>query len=274
MREINCGLIVSDFDGTLLNSEHRIPESVQKAINEYVSAGGIFAVCTGRMLKSILPRVKELGLKGLVAAYQGTVIADAESGEILRDGGINCADTYEICKKIEELGKRINVYSGDELFTDIPKDDKYLKIYEDITGIKANHIDGSVCEFVKAKNCTCQKIACLISPKERKELYERLYVLFGKRFDVTCSAEVLVEISPLNDNKGNALKFLANYYNIELASTVAVGDNLNDLSMINAAGIGVAVGNAVDELKAAADYVSDTNDNSAVAQIIEKFGFK
>ncbi len=76
MRKINKKLIVSDFDGTLLNSSHTISEKVKKAINEYVANGGIFAVCTGRMLKSILPRVRELGLKGLVVAYQGSVIAD------------------------------------------------------------------------------------------------------------------------------------------------------------------------------------------------------
>ena len=274
MREINYRLIVSDFDGTLLNSQHEIPEVVEKAINEYVTAGGIFAVCTGRMLKSILPRVRELGLKGLVAAYQGTVIADAESGEIIRNGGIGCSDAAQICKELERLGKNINVYIDDELYTNIPKSDKHLQLYEQITGIQANFIDGEISKFVISINKPCQKIACLVAPKERIELYKNLNSVFGDRFDVTCSAEVLVEVSPLNDNKGAALKFLADHYNVDLESTVAVGDNLNDLSMINAAGIGVAVGNAVDELKEAADFVAVTNDEGAVAQIIEKYGYK
>ena len=75
MSKVKCGLIVSDFDGTLLSTKQTISDNVKNAINEYVAAGGIFAVCTGRMLASILPRVRSLGLKGLVAAYQGTVIA-------------------------------------------------------------------------------------------------------------------------------------------------------------------------------------------------------
>ena len=79
MRRIDKKLIVSDFDGTLLTGNQIIPDSVRSAINEYVACGGIFAVCTGRMLRSILPRVRELGLKGLVVAYQGTVIAEIES---------------------------------------------------------------------------------------------------------------------------------------------------------------------------------------------------
>ena len=82
-----------------------------------------------------------------------------------------------------------------------------------------------------------------------------------------------MEISPLNDNKGEALKYLSRYFDISLENTVAVGDNLNDMSMIKAAGIGVAVGNAVDALKKAADFVSVTNDEGAVAQIIKKYGF-
>ena len=74
--KIKCGLIVSDFDGTLLTTRQTVPEDVRRSIDDYVAAGGIFAVCTGRMLASILPQGRALGLKGLVAASQGTVIAD------------------------------------------------------------------------------------------------------------------------------------------------------------------------------------------------------
>ena len=84
MKKINYKLIVSDFDGTLIDDNQQIPQKVVNAINEYVACGGIFAVCTGRMLRSILPRVRELGLKGLVIANQGAVIADIESGNVIK----------------------------------------------------------------------------------------------------------------------------------------------------------------------------------------------
>ena len=105
---INKRLIVSDFDGTLITDEQEIPQEVRTAINEYVECGGIFAVCTGRMLRSILPRVRELGLKGLVVAYQGTVIAEIESGKIIKNGSLENSDVVEICRYIEELGFNIN----------------------------------------------------------------------------------------------------------------------------------------------------------------------
>ena len=125
----------------------------------------------------------------------------------------------------------------------------------------------------KNKLC-CQKIACLVPPELRKSLYLNLLEKFGSEFDVTCSAQVLVEVSPLNDNKGEALKFIASHYGVTMDSTVAVGDNLNDLPMIKQAGVGVAVGNAVRELKDAADIVTVSNNDGAVAKIIEKYGFR
>ena len=273
MKKLNYKLIVSDFDGTLINSEQQIPEEVKKAVKHYVSDGGIFAVCSGRMLCSILPRVRELGLKGLVIAYQGTAIADIETGNIIKFGGMESGDAAEVCRNIEELNHPVNVYSDDVMYTDIPKENEYLKVYEKIVNIDAKHVDGKLSEFVSAKNLFCQKISVLVAPDEQAELYAELCNRLGRKYDVTCSASVLVEVSPLSDNKGEALKFLAERYGIPMEKTIAVGDNLNDLSMIEAAGLGVAVGKAVQPLKNAAAFVTVTNTDGAIAKIIEEFGY-
>lgn len=272
MKKINYELIISDFDGTLITDEQKILPEVKEAIDEYISRGGIFAVCTGRMLKSILPRVRSLGLKGIVVAYQGTVIAEIESGKILKNGGMNCDDVYGICRVIEELDNNINVYSGNNLYTDLPSDNQYLIKYEKITGVSATSVEGKISDFVKQNKLFCEKVACLVSPENREKLYSDLKSRLGDKFDVTCSASVLVEISPLNDNKGEALKFLADYYSVPYSKTVAIGDNLNDIPMIKAAGLGCAVGNAPSTVKEVADYISVTNNDGAVAQIIKKFG--
>lgn len=129
-------------------------------------------------------------------------------------------------------------------------------------------------EYVLENKLDCQKITSIVAPSDREWLYTTLLNEYGARFDVTCSASSLVEVSPLGDNKGAALEFLAKHFGIDIKDSVAIGDNLNDLSMIEIAGTGVAVGNAVQALKNAADYVSVTNDEGAVAEVIEKFGFK
>lgn len=281
MRELNCKLIVSDFDGTLATSSNTVPKEVRSAINEYVDSGGIFAVCTGRMLRAILPRVREIGLKGLVVAYQGTVIAEIESGKIIRKNCIKSSDVVKICRFIEDLRAAspsyefgINTYSDEIYYTDIPAGNIYLDRYEKITGVRAEKADVPMSQFILRNNFDCQKVTCLVPPVLRERLYNALLNKFGGCFDVTCSAEVLVEVSPYGDNKGAALKFLADKYCVPMHLTVAAGDNLNDLSMIKDAGTGVAVGNAVEGLKRAADYISVTNDEYAVAEIINKFGFK
>ena len=273
MKKINYGLIVSDFDGTLIDDNQQILPEVRTAIENYIACGGIFAVCTGRMTCCILPRVRELGLKGLVVAYQGTVIADIESGKILKNGGISSEGIAEICRNIKELGQPVNVYSGDDLYTDIPKDNVYLQQYERIVGINAQYVEGDIADFVLKSDLFCQKVAILIAHNEQEAVFKELQRRLGDRYDVTCSAKVLIEVSPLGDNKGAAVKYLADKFGIPIEKTVAVGDNLNDLSMIKTAGVGVAVGNATQALIDAADFVSVSNNAGAIAQVIEKFGF-
>lgn len=271
--KINYGLIVSDFDGTLIDDNQCILPEVKEAIDKYVAAGGIFAVCTGRMLRSILPQVRALGLKGLVIAYQGTIIADIETGKLIKYGGMEYYEVAEICRNIEGIGYPLNVYKDGEIYTNFPDDNIYLRRYEEIIGVKAIRVQGKMSQFVEENKMFCQKVLCIIPDEEREKLYHTLSERLGKRFDVTCSAKVLVEISPLGDNKGEAVKFLADHYNVPIEKTVAVGDNLNDLSMIEAAGIGCAVGNAVQQLKDSADFVSVSNNEGAIAQIIKKYGF-
>lgn len=273
MKKLSAKLIVSDFDGTLITTDRRVLPEVKSAIDRYVKDGGVFAVVTGRMMASILPLVRELGLKGLVCACQGTQICDIESGAVIRNGGLTAAQAGEVCCALEKGGYTVIAYSDELLITDIPADNKNLALYEEIIGVKALHPSVSVSEYILSHALPCQKIASLCFPKDKLMIYDYLTERLGGRYDVTYSADVLVEVSPVGDSKGEALKFLAAYYGIPMEETVAVGDNLNDLSMIECAGTGVAVGNATERLKVGADYISATNDEGAVAEVIEKFGY-
>lgn len=272
MKKINCKLIVSDFDGTLLGDDQKVSDGNKAAINEYVACGGIFAVCTGRALCSILPRVRELGLKGLVIANQGCVIADIESGEIIKNSELAYNDVAEICREISALGHQVNIYSGDIFYTDIPKDNVYLQTYEKIVGVETIYCE-NLPRFVTENKINCQKVVSLVHEVDRDWLYNKLNDKLSNRFEVTCSAKVLVEIAPFGENKGAAVKFLCEHFNVPIEKSVACGDNLNDLSMIVAAGTGVAVANADNRLKEAADFITVSNNQSAIAQIIKKFGF-
>ncbi len=271
--ELNCKLIVSDFDGTLANSQNEVSEENISAINQFVSDGGIFAVCTGRILPSILPRVRQMGLKGLVIACQGSVVADIESGKILRNIKLDSKQTSYICAQLEAIGANVQAFTDEGFYTDIPAESEHLKLYEQITGINARHTDMSVSSYVLQHNISSQKVASLVAYEEQAELFEKLKAIFGGQFEVTCSAKVLIEITPVGENKGTALEFLSSHYGIPRECTCAVGDNLNDLPMIEAAGCGVAVGNASPALKERAKTVTVTNDENAVAKVIREYGY-
>ncbi len=274
MKQLNYKLIVSDFDGTLANSQNEVPQQVVDAVNEYVACGGIFAVCTGRILPSILPRVRQMGLSGVVIASQGGQIAEISSGNIIKNSVFSCEQACEICECLEELGVNIQLYSHQGFYSTLPADEEHLNLYERIVGLKSQRTDMPLSQFVKTVEPRFCKAAILVTPQERQKLYEKVNARLGTKYDVTCSAKVLVEISPMGETKGSALKFLAERFNIPMDKTVAIGDNLNDITMVEAAGLGVAVGNGEEELKRAADFVAPSCDEGAVAFVIQKFGYK
>lgn len=274
MSKLNYELVLSDFDGTLANSQNEVPNEVVEQINRYVSDGGAFAVCTGRILPCILPRVRQMGLHGLVVASQGCQIAEIESGKLIKNAVFTPSQASEICACLEEAGANIQLYSHTGFYSSLPENEPHLNLYEQIVGLKASRVNKPLSVFAAEHAPVFCKAAVLVSKEQRQSLYEKLLSRLGDRFDVTCSAKVLIEISPKGETKGKALQFLARKYGISIDKTIAIGDNFNDLSMVKAAGLGVAVANGEEELKASADYVAPSCDDNAVAFVIKKFGYK
>lgn len=273
MQKINYPLILSDFDGTLLRSDERIADDTVAIINRYVAAGGHFVLCTGRTLPSILLQVKKLRLKGLVSSYQGSVIADIDSGKVLLDGEMDKDGAVEILRYCEQLGLHVHVYGLNDYFVNMS--DEWLTLYERISGVKGCLVtDRPLSKFVQDKEMQVKKMVVMIDPEKRQAVLERLSERFGEKYYVTYSTSFLIEISSKRYSKATALKFIADYYKIPQERTIAVGDSLNDLPMIEAAGKGIAVQNADPLLKnAAGEVCAFTNDENAVGTIIEKYGF-
>lgn len=264
-------MIISDFDGTLANADSEISKENADAIKKYIASGGIFAICTGRMMSSIYPHAQKLGLDGLLVAYQGAQILDMKTGKCLRDERLSNDDAIEICKVLEDLDLHIHVYNGDDFYTN--KVNELSRYYEKICKVKAKEPNEKLSDFIKDNNVLPQKIIVLVMPEKREELYKIISEKLGDKFYVTVSADILIEVAKYGCDKSEGVKYLANYYNIPLGDVVAVGDNLNDITMIKTAGVGIAVSNAENELKNAADEVSEfSNCENAIAHIINKYG--
>ncbi len=273
MKKLNYPLIVSDFDGTLVNSDGTITPENQQAIAEYIQAGGVFAISTGRMPSAILPHARNLGLKGLLCCGQGAVILDIESGEVIFENRLSMETTLEACRKLEEMDLSILVCDLMDFYAN--KTCKWLDIYETASKTTAIRVtDRKLSQFLEERRMAAYKLLALVDPADNARVFEALKAASLPDCDITKSIDFLVEIVSPITSKGTAITYLAETYGIPIEKTVAVGDNLNDISMIERAGLGVAVANAEDELKALAGYVCEyTNGQSAIAKIIGKFGF-
>ncbi len=272
MRKLKYPLLVSDFDGTLVRNDGTISANNKRAIKEYVAAGGIFALSTGRMPQGILPRVEELGLQGIVCCCQGTIILDGKTKEVIFENRLSYETTLAGCKALESLNLHIQAYDMWEYYSNA--DDEPLRHYQKATNTKARLINEQMSAWIERENFRSYKLLAMVEEERMSEVREAIANMRLPDCEITQSAAFLLEIVNANYSKGTAVEWLAKHYGVPMDGTIAIGDQWNDMPMIEKAGLGIAVKNADEQLKAKADFVSEfTNDEDAVARIIEKFGF-
>ena len=272
MQKINHSLIVTDFDGTLLKSDGTISQRTKDAISRYLANGGKFAISTGRMPAAILPHIKELGLSGAVSCAQGSIIIDIQTNEILSSGTIPNETAVKVCQAMEKRGLHIHIYNLWEYYSNM--DDSYLAYYEELVKAKAILVQNEpISEFIRKKGINPFKILVMLEPEDNERIRLELEGEGFQGCEVTRSAPWLVEVGNVAYNKGTSVQFLANYYGLPMDRTIAIGDQLNDLAMIKTATLGFAVQNADDALKQFAIVLPQTNDDDAVAEIIERYGY-
>lgn len=261
-------LLLSDLDGTLLNSESRIPDANKKAVWQLLEKGVRFAICSGRSHLSIDHFVKELGLdkKGNYAiAFNGAVVYEADTLKILCEHLLECELAIAILASIKDFNAEPLLHSGDKVF--FKEETETMKTY-----ISRNKIKYSLMENIEEIDEPLSKILLIGSHEELLEIKAHTEGLFSARCNIFFSERYFLEFTNLKATKGNALEFLANHLNIGIKETIAVGDSFNDISMIEKAGLGIAVINGEEELKRAAGYVTETDNNSGVIkEIAERF---
>jgi len=270
--ELKYELIVSDFDGTLISHDGTCATGTKETIDKYRANGGIFAISTGRLPAAIVEHAKGLGLSGVVCCCQGAVIVDIDTKEVLYHNYIPNAIAIKICEELEKLNVHIHVYDVWEFYSNM--DDEHLKHYEKLTGTKAKVVtDKPLSKILRETGMNACKFLAMVEPERNAEVRAALEKCNFEGCNITKSAEYLVEVISDKTSKGTALSFLAEYYGISMEKTLAVGDQWNDIPMIERAGLGAAVKNGDEKLKEAADIVLEyTNEEGAVAKLIEKYG--
>jgi Cof subfamily protein (haloacid dehalogenase superfamily) len=261
-------LLVSDYDGTLIRSDGTISPQQIKTINDFIENGNIFAVITGRMTSSILPLVRKLGLKGLVAAFNGGEVTEIETGKHIYTNYIDTHLAVEVFKAAEKSGAYIQGYYEEDCYCQTRT--KYTNYYEQITNVKINVLNCPLSEHFSNNSLPTKKILVMDNPEMCDKAMPYLEG-FKDRLQVIRSNPNQIEITTLNSTKATAMEYLAKFYGIEKANTFSCGDGGNDASMILSAGVGFAVANAVPILKSIAPKVlAYTNEQDAVKHIIEE----
>ncbi len=262
--------IACDYDDTLFPKSGVVSDFTKDTIREYIARGGKFALCTGRMFKSIEKVAKELDLHGEIISYQGSLIKNVDTKETLLSVEIDKKLVVEYVEFMKKQNVSAQIYVDDNLC--VEKENPYSLDYARFCGVPLNVV-GDFSEFFKTTTAPVNKIYCSMDASLTEKVRNSAISAFGDRLLINSSKPYNVEAVDIRASKGKAIEFLAKKYGVDMKKVMTFGDNLNDLSMIEVAETGVAVGNAVDALKKEADYVAENAEDDGVAKTIRKFCF-
>ncbi len=256
-------MIATDIDGTILIPECEFSKGVKDCIHALKGNGIKVVLVTGRMHKAALQIAKELDLDTPVVSYQGGLVC--ENGKILYEEYLSESQANKIIDWAKTEKIHINLYNNDILYSE--SDDYEIERYS-----KRQNVDFTVRLFEKIEKTKVNKILAIdYNDANRIDKYEKeLPKIFPELYIVKSTANFL-EFSNPKASKYHAVKFLQRYWNLKDDEILTIGDHNNDIELLKAGGIKVAMGNATEDLKAVADYLTDTVQNDGFVKAVEKF---
>ena len=263
-------IFMSDLDGTLLTTDKKVSPATSEALKKFVEGGGHFAISTGRDINSARSVYDQLGLDlpgSFVAAYNGGQIYEVDSGKTIYRIGIDQKMVREIFRLAEEMNIYIHTYNDDYILS--PFGGECLDYYKMV--IKTPAKTGWEClDFLDVP--PCKMISIELHDHEKQEAFKReVEKRYGDHLTLMYSSEYYLELIPKESGKGESLKKLSDYLGIPMENTMAAGDEDNDITMIQAAGTGIAMLNASDKVKAIADKVTNAdNDHDGLVPFLSK----
>lgn len=259
-------LIVSDFDGTALRSDKTVSSRLVNAIKEYRKAGGTFVISSGRMFESIVNHAHLLGLGDVnmpISAQDGGVIKESLTKKEISVTSMPKSDVLAFALECERLELYFQVYSADTLFVSEAND--FNRRYCEVSKIEMKQV-GKLSEFISMSKLDFVKVLVHDDAEKYLKYFDNRY----KGIQFFLSSATFLDGASVGAGKGNGLKKLCSYLSFDISESVAIGDSMNDISMIEAAGLGVSVDNGDARLKERADFIAPSNDDDGVAYIIER----
>lgn len=237
-------LVALDMDGTMLNNSKQLTEKNAEAIRTAVSCGVHIIIATGRAVQNVLPYLQQLGLQLPMITVNGCEVWRAPN-DLLERASFK---TEEI-RKLHGLAQEYDVWFWAYGVKGLYNKDEWTEHPETETWLKFGYfIDDDDLRW---------KVRSVIESWDE--------------FEVTNSHPRNIEINPMGISKESGLRTICKEVGVSIDETIAIGDSLNDLTMVTAAGFGVAMGNAQEKLKRVADYITSSNEENGVARIIMEY---
>lgn len=268
-------IIALDLDGTLLNSNKELTQRSYDTLAAAAAKGIQIVPTTGRFYDGMPQVIRELPFVNYAITINGAQVRNVHTGEVLYRAEIPWQQAVEIMTFLDTLPVVYDCFMDDaawmtaalqekiDLYTDNPH---YRKMVRELRAPVPELKD-----FITERGHDVQKSQFFtMDAALRRKMLQELPQIFP-HIIASSALEHNVEINQCNANKGRALLALAEHLGCGVENVMSFGDGLNDLTMIEAAGLGVAMGNAVDELKRCANYITDDCDHDGVAVAIEKF---
>ncbi len=272
----NIKLIALDLDGTLLNMEKKVPQGNYQALKECEKAGIQIVSATGRGVGGIPPMIRELPGANYAITTNGAVVADLKNNKAIKTCGLsnemiqrilNIAKKYHSATDPFIDGRAITESASIDHMDEFGLSPEMQKLIRDTREVVPN-----VMEYVKTTGAEAEKVNIFMADLEEREVLRKELMAIPE-LSISSSMYNNLEVNAKGADKGSALLWLADYLGIDREETMSFGDGENDIPMIQAAGIGVAMENALDTVKAAADMITLKNDEDGVAAAIRKIIF-
>ena len=265
--KVRDAVLALDLDGTLTDSKKRISERTKESIDKFIAAGGTVALASGRPTFGVMPVAKILELDkrgGYILSYNGGCFLDCKNNKQLFMKELTHEYLPILEKQAKEFGINLMTYNGDKAYA-LDIDEQYYMIE-----ININH-------FIRVKadpltpKITFPIIKCLMTAdgdylarveKEMKKYWE------GK-LNIVRSEPYFLEVTEVGIDKASTITNMVKKLGKSVDNLICCGDGFNDLSMIQAAGIGVAMANAQERVRAAADYITKSNDEDGIVDVVE-----
>ncbi|WP_313345623.1 sugar-phosphatase [Stenotrophomonas sp.] len=263
-------LVAIDMDGTLLDPAHRLTPRVKQAIAHAREQGVRVVLTSGRPVSGLAPFLDELGINGsedYCIACNGGLVTRVATGEVVVEYPLSF-DDFLFCERVSrDLGVHFQALHNERLYT--PNQDISLYTVAD------SHLSRVPLSYRRVEDMdpemTFTKLMMVDEPAVLDAAILRLPAALIERFAVLKSAAFFLEVFDHRAGKGPSLQKLAEHLGIDRSRVMAIGDQENDLSMLQYAGTSVAMGNAIDAVKTTALHETATNSEDGVALAIERF---